>query len=174
MKIIISLNLLGLIVFAFSMYYRSKLQNKKKVNIIGVLCGVLFIGFSLILGIIYNSQKLNYSGHATGTIVDVYTTEWFYSKSEIRYMYYPVIEFTVDGKKREIMYSYGSNKDYEIGRRVQLNYNPKEPEKFLLEGEKTMAIFSIVLSLFGTTLILISTFAIQCLPTNDNKYNVKG
>jgi len=66
------------------------------------------------------------------------------------YMYYPIIEYTVgEDTIRVTMDSGSSTPAYDINEKITILYNPNKVKEFIVKGEKTSSIFSIVFMALG-------------------------
>ena len=66
------------------------------------------------------------------------------------YVYYPIIEYMVDEDIVRVVMSSGSSRPaYDIDEKITILYNPNKVKEFIVEGDKTSNIFSIIFMVIG-------------------------
>ena len=114
-----------------------------------VLVGIIFI---LVGGFLYykNSNLIkNCTEEAEATVVDM---EQDFSSDEngLTYTYYPIIEYNVGETIVRVTMDSGSNTPaYDINEKITILYNPNKVKEFIVKGDNTSNIFSIVFMALG-------------------------
>lgn len=115
-----------------------------------IIVGILFLGVG---GFLYyrNSTLIkNCTVEATATVVDMKQELSTDSDGGSSYLYYPIIEYKVnDDTIRVTMDSGSSRPAYDINEKITIKYNPKKVKQFIVKGDKSSNIFSIVFLALG-------------------------
>lgn len=74
--------------------------------------------------------------------------------------YFPIISFSVEGEVKEVTYDNGLPSPMEVGRRVEILYNPKNPEEFCFPDEKEVRSVRVVPVIFFICGIICCTVGI--------------
>lgn len=111
---------------------------------LALVVGVLFVGIGIFMYL--NNQRLMRvcTEEADAIVVDI--REDFAADDECtNMMYYPIIEY-FDGMKmvREEMKKGSSTSEYNVGDRIKVMYNPDKTEEFIVIGDSSSNIFSII------------------------------
>ena len=120
-----------------------------------IIVGVIFIAVGAFL--YFNNQRLTKvcTVETTAIVVDM-KEDYQIDEGVTRYTYYPIIEYSVDGRKMEQTMSSGSSTPaYRIGETITILYNPDKTTEFIVKGDKTSNILSIVFMALGGLLIVL-------------------
>lgn len=113
------------------------------------------IGFGMLIK--RKRKEENYSGVASGTVVD---NEIRYSRSTEGYTYshyHPVIEYYANGALIKNTYFVGTGSaKYYPGQKITIKYDINNPTKFYIEGEKTTLIIGSAFLSFGILTMVIT------------------
>ena len=75
------------------------------------------------------------------------------------YMYYPIIEYKIGDETVRVTMDRGSNTPaYDINEKITILYNPDKTKEFIVKGEKTSSIMSIVFMAIG---VLVTGYGIK-------------
>lgn len=114
-----------------------------------ILVGIIFVAVGIF--IYFKNQYLvkNCTMETVATVVNMkedLTTD----DDTTRYIYYPIIEYKASGEKVTVQMDNGSNPpSYSIGDTVTILYNPNKVKEFIVKGENSSSIFSIVFIVIG-------------------------
>ena len=115
-----------------------------------LIVGILFLGIS---GFLYfRNQNLvkNCTVDAKATVVDMKQELSTDSDDTSSYLYYPIIEYQAGEKLiRATMDSGSSTPAYEIDEKITILYNPNKTKEFIVKGEHSSNIFSIIFLVIG-------------------------
>ena len=118
-----------------------------------LIVGIIFLGVG---GFLYfKNQNLikNCIVETTATVVDMKQEFSNDSDSINTYMYYPIIEYKAGEDTIRATMDSGSNTPaYEINTKITILYNPNNTKEFIVKGEKTSSIMSIVFMVLGVAL----------------------
>ena len=131
---------------------------------IGIIVGVIFLAVGIF--IYYRNSYLvkNCTVETIATIVDM-VQEISNDGDTFDYMYYPIIEYKVNDDTIRVTMSSGSNvPEYNIDEKISILYNPNKTKEFIVKGEKTSSIFSIIFMALGA---LITVYGIKMAVTKN-------
>ena len=134
-------------------------MDKQKIIIFVVAIVFIVVG---IFGII-EANRLNSvcTEKATGTVVDIIEEMTTDSDGLPDYTYYPVIEYQAESQtiseQSNVGGSYGK---YTIGDSVEILYNPNNTSEYIIAGNSTSMIVSIVLTIAGAGLLIYGIYAV--------------
>jgi len=75
-------------------------------------------------------------------------------------VYYPVFRYYANGKWYENRGDVGRGREtYSRGEKLEIRYDPQNPDSFLIAGENTALILSVVAILLGVGVMVLSLFA---------------
>jgi hypothetical protein len=126
------------------------------------------IGVGLLIGAGYAVYRTNQfrrtASEAIGEVVDYYEYDSSDDDGGTTHMYDPVIRFTPEGggvvERRSGLGS--SSRDYKLGQRIRLLYDPQDPEKFQINSPfrlyfaaGVLAFIGIVFTLVGVIVLLV-------------------
>lgn len=115
-----------------------------------LLVGILFIGVSAFLYFRNEHLVKSCTMEAEATVVDMDQELNTDSDTVSNYMYYPIVEYKAgENTVRAKMDSGSSTPEYELGTKITILYNPNKTNEFIVKGEKTMGILSIVFAVIG-------------------------
>ena len=115
---------------------------------IGIIIGVIFIAVGAFMFFKNDSLSKNCTNEASATVVDM--KEELSTDDDNSYVYYPIIEYAANGENVRVTMSSGSSTPaYNIGDKIDILYNPKKVKEFIVKGDKSSNIFSIVFMVLG-------------------------
>jgi len=131
------------------------------INIGVLLVGIVF----LTVGIIMLTKQLKSKKHNTATAsatVVAYEEQVSHDADTGRSVsYFPVMRYWAGGIWQEKRSDVGrGRKLYEIGQVLDVLYDPEHPENFIIAGDKSTAIVSVVIIIVGLGVCVLSLFAI--------------
>ena len=112
---------------------------------IGVIVGIIFLAAGIFL--YYKNDYLvkNCTAKASATVVEM--KEDF---SDDSYIYYPIIEYKVNEDNIRVVMDKGSNPPaYSINEKISILYNPNKTDEFIVEGDSSSNIFSVIMMILG-------------------------
>lgn len=121
--------------------------------------GVIFLIVAIIMTSVKKSSDKRYSGRAYGVVVEIISRSGFssvHSGMRSRRYYAPQIRYNVNGFdlfSHPMVFKYPCN--YSVGQTVTVCYDPQNPEKMKIEGDKTVTILSIIFFIVSGILILL-------------------
>ena len=108
---------------------------EKAKKFIPLVIGIALIGFGVFTYFRTGELVRVCTEKTTATVVDM-REDFDASNDTIRYVYYPIIEYTVNDQLVEQELSSGSNTPaYRIGETLEILYNPNNVKEFLVAGE---------------------------------------
>ena len=126
---------------------------------LALIIGVVFLGLGIFMYVKNDNLIKNCTTETTATVVDMKQELSSDTDSTTSYMYYPIIEYVVDGNTIRTQIDSGSSSPkYNINEKITILYNPNKVKEFIVKGEKTLSIFSIVFMALGA---LISVYGIK-------------
>ena len=113
------------------------------------LIGVIFLGLGVFMYVNNKNLVKNCTVETEATVVDM-KQEFADSDSTSTYMYSPIIEYTAnDQLQRVTMDKSSSTPAYDINEKITILYNPNNVKQYIVKGEKSSSIFSIVFMAIG-------------------------
>ena len=114
-----------------------------------IIVGVLFIGISVFMYFKNSYLVKNCTVEVKATVVDM-KQELSTDEDGTDYIYYPIIEYKASENTIRVTMDSGSNTHaYDIDEKITILYNPKKPKEFIVKGDNTLNIFSIVFMVLG-------------------------
>lgn len=137
--------------------------NKRTILTVTLLA-TIFVGITFtVISVVISDKTQNDTEMCTarteGTVVDILqdTIEPRDIGETRRFYYYPVVEYMAGSETIRKQSSVGGDKDtYEIGDRVEIFYDPDDPEHFCLEGN-TSTILTSVFRFVGIGMLVTAT-----------------
>ena len=124
----------------------------------GIIIGVIFIAVGAFMYFKNNNLIKNCTVETEAVVVD-YKEELETDSDSSTYIYYPVIEYTVGEKTITATMDKGSSTlDYKFNDKIAILYNPKKTDEFIVKGDKSPVIFSIVFMALG---LIVTIFGIK-------------
>ena len=120
--------------------------------IIWILVSIVCVGMGIFILVSYAHAQKTQTAQTTATVVRVDSEMETDSDGDYTRMYYPVVEYTVNGQSYEerIPDSGTSNSTtYKEGQTVEIKYNPDKPEELSKQGAKGGLIGGIFFIAFG-------------------------
>ena len=125
---------------------------------IALIVGVVFIATAAFIYIRNQNLIKNCTEEVTAIVVDM-ESEFSSDNNGADYMYYPVVEYKVgDDTIRATMDKGSSMPAYDINEEITIKYNPNKVSEFIVKGDSTSSIFSIV---FGVLGLLVTGYGIK-------------
>ena len=126
----------------------------KKIFII--LFGLIFIGVGVFMLIKDNDLAKRCTASEEGTVVEIITEDSTDDDGFTQYTYYPVIQYTVDGKTVSKKSSSGSNPSkYNVNDKVDILYDPNKVEDYIIKGDKTTSFLGVIFVVAGIAVAII-------------------
>ena len=116
---------------------------------LGIIVGVIFLAVGVLMYIKNDNLIKNCTVETEATVVDM--KQDFSSDSDgSTYIYYPIIEYKVNENTIRVTMDKGSNiPAYNIDEKITILYNPNKIKEFIVKGEKSSSIFSIIFIVLG-------------------------
>ena len=125
---------------------------------LGIIVGVIFIVVGVFMYIKNNYLVKNCTVEAVATVVDM-KQEFSTDDTGGSYMYYPIIEYEANGNTVRVVTDNGSSTpQYNINDKINILYNPNKTKEYIVKGDKSSNIFSIVFMVLG---VLITGYGIK-------------
>lgn len=125
----------------------------KKVFII--LIGVLFTGIGIFIFVRENELTRKCTKETVAKVIDVVEEIDTDSDGFNSYTYFPVIEYYVNGNKITNRSASGSNPPkYDVNDTVIILYNPDNIKEYIIKGDKSSNLLSIIFVVCGLGLII--------------------
>ena len=117
------------------------------------IIGVIFLAVSGFMYYRNNNLVKNCTIETSATVVDM-KEEISNSDSTTTYTYYPIIEYTANNEiVRETINLGSSRPAYDINEKITILYNPNKINEFIVKGDKSSNILSIVFLILGISAI---------------------
>ncbi len=114
-----------------------------------LICGVFFLGIGVFLYMRNQSLIKNCTVETEATVVDM-KQDLSTDDTGATYMYYPIIEYKAgENTVRVTMEKASNTPEYNINQKITILYNPNKVKQFIVKGEKSSAIFSIIFMAIG-------------------------
>ena len=130
-----------------------------------LIIGIIFLAAGIFL--FYRSVSLTKkcTKETTATVVDM-KQEFDTDGDSADYMYYPILEYVVDGKTIRVTMSNGSSTPaYNINQKITVLYNPSKPKEFIVKGDKSSNVIGIIFMTLG---VVISGYGIYVALKKEN------
>ena len=125
-------------------------------KILVILFGLIFVGAGVFLFIKGNDLVRRCTVSTEGTVVEIITEDSTDSNGFTTYTYYPVIQYTANGKNVSKKSSSGSNPSkYNVNDKVDILYDSNKVEDYIIEGDKTTNFFGIIFIVAGLAVAII-------------------
>ena len=129
-----------------------------------ILVGIIFLGVGCFMFFKNSNLQKVCTEETEATVVDI-KEEMNTDENGLSYMYYPVIEYDANGEKIRVTMSSGSSTpQYNKNDKVSVLYNPNNVNEYIVKGEKTTGIMSIVFMVLG---VLVTGYGIFVLIKKD-------
>lgn len=116
---------------------------------LGIIVGILFLGIGIFLYIKNDNLVKNCTVETQATVVDM-KQEISSDTDSTTFMYYPIIEYKVNEDTIRVTMDKASNTPkYNINETITILYNPKKVKEFIVKGDQSSNIFSIVFMAIG-------------------------
>ena len=116
---------------------------------LGIIVGILFLGIGIFLYIKNDNLVKNCTVETQATVVDM-KQEISSDTDSTTFMYYPIIEYKVNEDTIRVTMDKASNTPkYNINETIAILYNPKKVKEFIVKGDQSSNIFSIVFMAIG-------------------------
>ena len=115
-----------------------------------LLIGIIFLALGGFMFYRNNTLAKNCTEETQATVVDMKQEFSTDSDSTTSYIYYPIIEYSVgEDTVRVTMGSGSSTPAYSINQKITILYNPNKTKEFIVKGDQSSNIFSIVFMALG-------------------------
>jgi len=129
-------------------------------NLPVLLIGIFFFAIGVLLLVKEIKKKKNSTSAALAEVASYFTSVSSDEDGGETYSYFPVMRYYIAGKCYEQKSDTGSGKKkYEIGQKVNILYNPDNPNEFMIEGDKNTFIAAVIGIILGLGAIILSFFA---------------
>ena len=116
---------------------------------LAAIIGIIFLAVGVFMYIKNNTLLKNCTEETIATVVDM-KQEFSTDSDSSSYLYYPIIEYQVKEDTIRVTMDKGSNLPaYNIDEKITILYNPNKVKEFIVKGENTSNIFSIVFMVLG-------------------------
>ena len=127
-------------------------------KLIALLIGIIFIGVGVFMYFKNDELQKVCTEEATATVIDMKEEINTDTDSITDYLYYPILEFNDGNKDVQVKSPTGSSSPaYNINDKIEILYNPNNSKEFIIKGDKSSNIFSIVFACLG---LIISGYSI--------------
>lgn len=117
---------------------------------IAIIVGIIMIAVGGFLFYKNSYLKNVCTVESVATVVDMKEELSTDSNSTTSYMYYPIIEYSVNGDTIRVTMDQGSSTPpYSINEKINILYNPNKTKEFIVKGDKMSNIMSIVVIALG-------------------------
>lgn len=122
---------------------------------IAIIIGVVFMAIGGVLYFMNNSKIQNCTVEVEATVVD-HKIEVEVDGDNSRTLYYPIMEYEADGKTMKVTMDKGSEEmeEYMTGEKVVVLYNPNNVAEFIVKGDYSSIIISIVFAALGAVVTI--------------------
>ena len=109
------------------------------------LIGILFIAVGAFLFVRNNDLVKKCTEETEATVIGMDQELSTDSDNNNTYMFYPILEYKVDGEIVQSKMIDGSNTpDYKLGDKITILFNPKKTSEFIIKGDISSSIMSYV------------------------------
>ena len=123
-----------------------------------IIVGVIFILAGALLFFKNNNLVKNCTVETQATVVDM-KEELSSDTDSSSFIYYPIIEYNINDETVRVVMDNGSNPPkYSLNSKITILYNPNNHKQFIVKGEKTSNIFSILFMGLG---VIITGYGIK-------------
>ena len=127
-----------------------------------ILFGAAFISFGVYMCLGYFRAKKSCTSHAIGTVIDLKENRIVekdkYGIKSYKISDIPIIQYEANGRIYHKEYQCTNSKKYTRGETVDLYYNPKRPESFIIGLDTSILMFNIGFTVAGVAAIIIGIF----------------
>ena len=129
-----------------------------------VIIGIIFLAVGGFMYYKNTNLEKNCTVPTEATVVDM--KEEFSTDSDTTgYMYYPIIEYQAGSENVRVTLSSGSSTPaYSINTKLAILYNPNKTNEFIIKGDKSSNIMSIVFIALG---VLVTGYGIKVAVTKN-------
>ena len=125
-------------------------------KILVILFGVIFIGVGAFVFIKVNDLAKRCTAYAEGTVIEIISEDSTDDDGFTQYTYYPVIQYSVEGRNVSKKNSVGSNPSkYNVNDKVEILYDPNNVEDYIIKGDKTTSFLGIIFIVAGLAVAII-------------------
>lgn len=133
---------------------------------IALIVGIIFLGVGIFMYVRNNNLQKVCTKEAEATVVDM-KEELNTDSDSTSYLYYPIIEYTAGEETVRVTMDKGSSTPpYAINSKITILYNPDKIKEFIVKGEKSTGIISIVMMGLG---VLVTGFGIYTALKKEDK-----
>ena len=123
-----------------------------------ILFGLIFVGIGAFMLIKGNNLAKRCTASTEGIVVEIISEESTDTENDgfKQYTYYPVIQYTVEGKTVSKKSSSGSNPSkYNVNDKVDILYDPNKVEDYIIEGDKDASFLGVIFVVAGIAVAII-------------------
>ena len=114
-----------------------------------IIVGIIFLAVGIFMFVKNNTLVKNCTEETTATVVDM-KEDLSADGDGTTYIYYPIIEYKVGNNPIRVTMSSGSSTPrYNVNDKITILYNPNNTKEFIVKGEMSSSIFSIVFMVLG-------------------------
>jgi len=128
---------------------------------IGVLVvGIIFFAVGVLLLVRQLKSRRNNIASATAEVIGYDTKVSHNSDGADNVVYFPIMRFWASGQWCEARSDTGRGRQkYALGAQVDILYDPQHPQSFTIVGDKTAMVMSVICTLLGVGVCVLSFFA---------------
>lgn len=125
---------------------------------LGIIVGVIFLALGVFMYLKNDSLIKNCTVETEAIVVDM-KRDFSSDNDTTTYIYYPIIEYTAGNDTIRVTMDKGTSQPaYNIDEKITILYNPNKVKEFIVKGDKTSNIFSIVFIAVG---VLVTGYGIK-------------
>lgn len=114
-----------------------------------LVIGIIFIAVAVFMYFKNSYLVKNCTIDAIATVVDM-REELSTDVDNNGFMYYPIIEYQAGDRKVTTELGEGSSTpSYRINEKINILYNPNKPEEFIIKGDSSSNVVSIIFGILG-------------------------
>ena len=115
-----------------------------------MIVGIIFLGLGVFLYFKNDRLVKNCTEETLATVVDMKQEFSTDADSASTYIYYPILEYQVNDDTIRVTMDKGSSTPaYNINDKITILYNPNNTKEFLVKGDSSSNIFTIILVVLG-------------------------
>ena len=118
-------------------------------KVLPIIVGIILIGVGVFFYVSHENLIKKCTVEAEAVVVDM-KEELDTDSTSSMYIYYPIIEYTANDKNMKVTMKDGSsNPKYSVGDKLTILYNPDKENEYVIKGESSISIISIVFAGMG-------------------------
>lgn len=132
-----------------------------------IIFGIVFIGVAVFLYYKDIDLTKKCTEEVKATVIELEEEYDSDQEGATSYIYYPVVEYEVNGKVVKARMNKGSNPpEYNVNDKVTILYNPNKTDQFIVKGDNSNNLFMFI---FGIAGLFITGYGIYLLIKKDNE-----